>query len=219
MQASVDSNTLPFVARVPGSDPTCPEGLAVPGHSSRKALFLDRDGVVNVNLGYVHSARETEWLPGIFELCEAARAAGYLLVVITNQAGIARGRYNEQVFIDYTRWVHAEFASRGTPIAVTFYCPHHPTAGVGLARIDCECRKPRPGMILAAAAALDLELENCIMVGDQLSDMEAARLAGVPRRILLCAADTQASSTAVHSLFQIPAMLGWGRSNEAGRAQ
>ena len=211
MHDSIGSNAPPFVARVPGSDPTCPEGLAVPGHSSRKALFLDRDGVINVNLGYVHSARETEWLPGIFELCDAARTAGYLLVVVTNQAGIARGRYSEQVFIDYTRWMHAEFACRGTPIAVTYFCPHHPTAGVGLARITCECRKPRPGMILAAAAALDLELENCIMVGDQLSDMQAAKMAGVPRRFRLCAEDRQTSSKAVPSLFQIPAMLGWGQ--------
>lgn len=157
---------------------------AVPSTGSR-ALFLDRDGVVNINHGYVHRAEDTDWVPGIFELCGAARAHGFALVVVTNQAGIARGLYSEAEFMDYTRWVHAEFARRGVPLLATYYCPHHPDAGVGVYGIVCTCRKPEPGMILRAADDLGLALHESILIGDQPSDIAAVTSAGVGARWLL----------------------------------
>src|SRR5690606_1314353 len=98
-----------------------PEAAGLVGGGPHRALFLDRDGVVNVDHGYVHTPGRTEWVPGIFELARAARAAGYVLVVATNQAGIARGYYDEEQFRAYTRWVHARFAEEGAPLLATYY--------------------------------------------------------------------------------------------------
>lgn len=157
----------------------------------RKALFLDRDGVINVNHGYVHTPEQTDWVPGIFEFCRMAQDAGYLLVVVTNQAGIARGYYSEEQFLDYTRWVHEQFESRGVPLLATYYCPHHPDAGVEPWRLDCECRKPQPGMLLAAKARFGLSMQDSVLVGDQPSDLAAAAAAGVPRAIMVdCALES-----------------------------
>lgn len=153
--------------------------------AERKALFLDRDGVININHGYVHTAAQTDWVTGIFELCEAARQAGYILVVVTNQAGIARGYYSESQFLQYTRWMHAEFTARGVPLAATWYCPHHPQGTLAHYRIECGCRKPRPAMILAAAHALNINLNASLLVGDKPSDIAAAIAAGIGRSVLL----------------------------------
>jgi D-glycero-D-manno-heptose 1,7-bisphosphate phosphatase len=167
-------------------------GIYVPGgvlsavtEKGRRALFLDRDGVINVNHGYVHTAEQTEWVPGIFELCATARDAGYKLVVVTNQAGIARGYYSESEFLDYTRWVHEEFAAQGIEILATLYCPHHPTAGFGEFRVECGCRKPAPGMFTAAIHLLGLAPKDSVMLGDKDSDLIAAASAGIPELFLI----------------------------------
>jgi D-glycero-D-manno-heptose 1,7-bisphosphate phosphatase len=168
----------------PYLDPRADELLAaVP--APRKALFLDRDGVINVNHGYVHAVAQTDWVPGIFEFCATARGAGYALVVVTNQAGIARGYYSEAEFLDYTRWMHREFAERGVDILATFHCPHHPTAGSDDLRCECNCRKPAPGLFLAAIARFGLAAGESVMVGDKESDLLAATKAGVPRGFLV----------------------------------
>lgn len=155
------------------------------GLTPRKALFLDRDGVINVNHGYVCSPERTDWVPGIFELCAIARHAGYVLVVVTNQAGIARGYYTEADFLEYTRWMHHEFAARGVGILATVYCPHHPDAGLGEWRVACECRKPAPGMFTFASRAFGLALGQSAMVGDKESDLIAASNAGVGKGFLI----------------------------------
>jgi D-glycero-D-manno-heptose 1,7-bisphosphate phosphatase len=160
-----------------------PPGSAAAG--SRKVLFLDRDGVINVDHGYVHTAAQTQWVPGIFELCAAARDAGYAPIVVTNQAGIARGYYTEAQFVAYTRWVHGQFAQRGVPLLATYYCPHHPQAGIGAYRVACDCRKPGPGMLLAAAKDFGLRLGECVLIGDMPSDLQAAAAAGVGTARLL----------------------------------
>jgi D-glycero-D-manno-heptose 1,7-bisphosphate phosphatase len=146
---------------------------------SRRALFLDRDGVINIDHGYVYLPEQTEWVPGIFELCRSAQGLGYDLIVITNQAGIARGYYDEAQFEAYTRWLHGQFANRGLPILATYHCPHHPTEGIGELRRQCDCRKPEPGMILRASRELDVDLATSAFVGDKPSDMAAGRAAGV----------------------------------------
>ena len=147
----------------------------------RRALFLDRDGVINIDHGYVHAPAQVEWVDGIFDLCRAARAASWLPIVVTNQAGIARGYYGHEQFLALTAWMHARFREQGAPLLATYYCPHHPTAGVGPLLLDCGCRKPRPGMLLEAAARFDLQLADSLLLGDTPSDLQAAKAAGVGR--------------------------------------
>lgn len=165
-------------------DPAAQQLLSL-GPMPRRALFLDRDGVINEDLGYVHRPEDTGWIPGVFDLCRDASAAGLLLVVVTNQAGIARGYYTESDFLEYTSWMHGEFALRGVPLLATFYCPHHPDAGLGPLRVACECRKPNPGMILDAAQEFGLAPRESVLVGNSESDMMAGRAAGIGLRVLL----------------------------------
>lgn len=169
--------------RAPYLDPSAGD-LIIAARAPRRALLLDRDGVINVNHGYVHSPEKTEWVPGIFELVTKAHARGYLVIVVTNQAGIGRGLYDEAAFLGYTAWMHAQFTERGTPLLATFWCPHHPEAGLGDYRAACDCRKPRPGMLLAAIARFDLDPARSMMVGDKQGDLDAAAAAGVPARQL-----------------------------------
>ncbi len=151
----------------------------------RRALFLDRDGVVNVDVGYLHTRTECTFMPGIFELVRRARELDYMVIVVTNQAGIARGYYSEQTFIDFMAWMGAEFEARSAPLTQVYHCPHHPDAGETLYRMTCACRKPSPGMLLRAAKEWEIDLAASIMVGDSPTDIEAAQAAGVSRRVLL----------------------------------
>lgn len=155
----------------------------------RRALFLDRDGVVNINHGYVHAPEQTTWVDGIFRLCRDAHAAGFLPVVVTNQAGIARGYYSEAQFLAYTGWIHAQFTRRSAPLLATYYCPHHPLEGQGPLLRDCDCRKPAPGMLLGAADDLGIDLGASIMVGDADSDIQAASAAGLRLAMLFSGGD------------------------------
>ena len=150
-----------------------------------KALFLDRDGVVNRELGYLSRPEQMEWVPGIWELCAAARDAGYLLIVVTNQSGSARGMYSEADFHALMQWMQAEFLAHGVEMGAYYYCAHHPVHGVGEYQRDCDCRKPSPGMLLQAAREHDLDLAQSIMVGDRCSDIGAANAAGGGRVFLL----------------------------------
>lgn len=150
----------------------------------RKALFLDRDGVINIDYGYVHSPDKTVFVDGIFELVRHANAAGYAVVVVTNQAGIARGYFSELQFQDFTRWMVDAFREKGAVIDRVYHCPHHPEAGIGELKLACDCRKPEPGMLLQAQRDLDLDMAGSMIIGDKLSDLEAGRGAGVPQRFL-----------------------------------
>lgn len=147
--------------------------------SSGPVLFLDRDGVINVDHGYVSAPSATQWVDGIFDLCRGAIALGYRLIVVTNQAGIARGYYTEAQFLEYTHWVHAVFHERGADLLATVYCPHHPTAGLEGLRVICPCRKPAPGMLLEAKARFRIDMESSALIGDKLSDIQAGVAAGV----------------------------------------
>ena len=121
----------------------------------------------------------TDFINGIFDLCRAATTHGYLNIVVTNQAGIARGYYTERQFLDYMNWVRAAFRERNAQLDAVYYCPHHPEYGVGDYLSDCYCRKPKPGMILAAQEELKLDLAGSVLLGDKESDLEAGRVAGV----------------------------------------
>lgn len=151
-------------------------------HTGRRALFLDRDGVININHGYVGRIQDFEFIDGIFTLCREAMRKNYLIIVITNQSGIARNYYSRDDFYTLTRWMEHQFWREHITITHTFHCPHHPGQN-GAWGIPCTCRKPRPGMIFAAQRQFHLDLAASVLVGDSASDIECARLAGIHRRV------------------------------------
>jgi D-glycero-D-manno-heptose 1,7-bisphosphate phosphatase len=150
-----------------------------------KALFLDRDGVINVDVPYIHRSEDFHFQEGIFELCRVAQSRGYLLMVITNQSGIARGYYPEAEFLALTEWMIRQFAEHQVRIARVYYCPYHPVQGIGRYQRDSPDRKPMPGMLLRARADFNLDLASSVLIGDKESDIEAAQAAGVGTKILL----------------------------------
>jgi D-glycero-D-manno-heptose 1,7-bisphosphate phosphatase len=147
-------------------------------------VFLDRDGVINVNHGYVHDFESFEFIDGIFEVARAAHSNGYKLIVITNQSGIGRGYYSEQQFHQLTEWMCNEFLNAGAPIEKVYFSPFHPTSGYGAYKKDDVTRKPRPGMIYQAQREMNLDLRNSILIGDNASDIQAGIAAGVGLNIL-----------------------------------
>lgn len=151
----------------------------------RSALFLDRDGVINHDLGYVYRREEFNFIEGIFDLVRVAKDAGMACVVVTNQAGIGRGFYSEQDFQELTDWMLERFQEEGAGLDAVYHCPHHPEHGLGHYKTVCACRKPEPGMILEAKRTLNLDLERSLLVGDKFSDIAAARAAGVGKALLL----------------------------------
>ena len=155
------------------------------GSDRRPAAFLDRDGVINIDHGYVYRQEDFSFVPGVLDAAADLARMGYALVVVTNQSGIARGYYTEGDFHALAQWMRARFAAAGAPLAGVYHCPHHPDAGDGALRRDCDCRKPAPGMLLAAARDLNLDLSRSALFGDKCDDLRAAQAAGVPLRVLL----------------------------------
>ncbi|WP_242125508.1 HAD family hydrolase [Sphingobium sp. Sx8-8] len=161
----------------------------------RPALFLDRDGVINIDHGYVGDRSRFEFIPGIFALVRRARALGYLPVVVTNQSGIARGLFSEEAFFQLTEWMCDRFLQEGAPLEAVYHCPYHPEAKIERWRADHEWRKPRPGMLLAAANDLSIDLRASAIIGDKLSDMDAGRAAGLELLILVSKLEIFSPST------------------------
>lgn len=145
----------------------------------RRALFLDRDGVINVDTGYVGTREAFVWQSGIFDLVQLAHKLQMLAIVVTNQSGIARGLFTEEDFQALTTWMCTEFANKGAPLARVYHCPFHEEARVERYKEDHPWRKPHPGMLLAARDDLDLDMGNSVMIGDQWRDAIAANTAGV----------------------------------------
>jgi len=146
----------------------------------KKALFLDRDGVVNKEKNYLYEIEDFEFIEGVFETCKFFQNKGYLIIVITNQAGIARGKYSENDFFNLTDWMLKEFKKKDIYISKVYHCPHHPNFSG-----ECECRKPKPGMILEAKKDFNIDLKNSILVGDKNSDIEAGLNAGIQNLFLI----------------------------------
>lgn len=151
----------------------------------RKAAFLDRDGVINIDHAYVSRREDFEWVEGVLDAARKLYEAGYALVVVTNQSGIGRGYYTETDFEALNVYMFRMFEEAGAPLAGIYFCPHHPEKAIGAYKIACTCRKPQPGMILRAAEEMSIDLSQSILFGDKESDMQAAQAAGIPRRILL----------------------------------
>jgi D-glycero-D-manno-heptose 1,7-bisphosphate phosphatase len=150
-----------------------------------RAAFVDRDGVINVERGYVSRIEDFELLPGAIAGLATLQSCGYAIVVVTNQAGIARGLYSEEAFHVLTSHLESTVLSAGVRLAGVYYCPHHPTEGVGKYHVKCQCRKPAPGMLLAAAEDLGLCLSKSVIVGDKRSDLVAGRAAHLKYCVLV----------------------------------
>ncbi|MRJ01838.1 MAG: D-glycero-beta-D-manno-heptose 1,7-bisphosphate 7-phosphatase [Epsilonproteobacteria bacterium] len=143
-----------------------------------KAVFLDRDGVINRDLGYVHRIEDFHFIEGIFEALRYLQDLGYTLFIVTNQSGIGRGYYGIEEFEELTEFMLRRLKEEGIEIKKVYFCPHHPDQG-------CNCRKPEPGMVLKAAEEFGIDLKRSWLIGDKESDIEAAQRAGVGRTILL----------------------------------
>ncbi len=164
-----------------------------------KALFLDRDGVVNVEKNYLHKIEDFELMEGILEVCRMYQEQGYLIIIVTNQSGISRGYYTEEDFAYLSQWMVGHFKEAGITITRIYHCPHHENIdGV------CECRKPEPGMFLEARKEYDLDMEHSVMIGDNERDIEASLKAGVGMNILLSAeAERSKADRIIHTLGEL----------------
>lgn len=145
-----------------------------------KALFLDRDGVINIEKEYLYKIEDFEFIEGVFDTCKYFQDRGYLLIIITNQAGIARGKYTENDFDRLNQWMIQQFTHSEILISQVYHCSHHPKY-TG----SCDCRKPNPGMLIQAQKKFNLDLSQCILVGDKEGDIQAGLNAGISRNILV----------------------------------
>ncbi len=177
----------------------------------QRALFLDRDGIINIDHGYVHRVDQVEFVPGVITLCREAAARGLLLVVVTNQSGIGRGLYGEAEFHALMRWMGERFAEAGAPLHAVEFCPDHPEHGIGPYRRGNPRRKPGPGMLLDAAAAHGIALGASLMLGDRASDMQAALAAGVGTCIMASgdAAEVARAPAGTLVLPSVAAVAAW----------
>jgi D-glycero-D-manno-heptose 1,7-bisphosphate phosphatase len=141
---------------------------------SNKALFLDRDGTINIEKNYLFRIEDFEFREGIFDVVKAFYDRGYLIFVVTNQSGIARGFYSEEDFQQLTNWMKVQFGQNGIEITKVYHCPHHPDF-TG----ECVCRKPEPGLILKAIQEYKLTSDECVLIGDSERDIEAGLRAGI----------------------------------------
>ncbi|HSY68993.1 MAG TPA: HAD family hydrolase [Edaphobacter sp.] len=176
----------------------------------KRALFLDRDGVVNEEVGYLHRADEVRFVNGIFALCRTAAGLGYRLIVVTNQAGIARGYYSEADFEVLMEFMRGKLRAEGVELDAVYYCPFHPEHGVGRYRQEHEDRKPGTGMLRRGAREFGVELSESVLVGDRCSDVGAANAAGLRQAFLMSgteAAGCGGEYVAVKSLAEVERWL------------
>lgn len=152
---------------------------------SGRALFLDRDGVINHEVGYLHRKEDVRFVEGIFSLCRMAAGLGYRLIVVTNQAGIARGFYSEADFEALMVWMRGAFRAEGVELDAVYHCPFHPEHGVGEYKREHEDRKPGTGMLRRGAREFGVELGESVMVGDRSTDIAAANAAGLRQAFLM----------------------------------
>ena len=146
----------------------------------RKALFLDRDGTINIEKDYVYKIEDFEFIDGIFELIKSYQKQEFLIFIITNQAGIARGFYTENDYAILTNWMLKQLELQGIKITKVYHCPHHPEI-TG----KCKCRKPNPGMILGAIQEFNINPVNSVLIGDKKSDILAGKNAGIKKNFYI----------------------------------
>ncbi|GAA3756703.1 D-glycero-alpha-D-manno-heptose-1,7-bisphosphate 7-phosphatase [Terriglobus aquaticus] len=178
--------------------------------TSRPALFLDRDGVINEEIGYLHRFEDVRFVPGAADLIRTANTLGLPVIVITNQAGIGRGFYTEAQFHSLMQSMRDALAQHHAHLTAVYFSPFHPEHGLGDYRRDTECRKPRPGMLLQAAREHGLDLSASALVGDRCSDIEAGAAAGVPHRFLIHGTEPEPCTCASYTPVQdLQTVTGW----------
>jgi len=143
-----------------------------------KTIFLDRDGVINKEVGYLHKIEDFIFIDGVFEACLSFKKLGYQIIIISNQSGIARGYFTLFDYEKLTKWMLNQFSKKNISILDVFFCPHGPKS-------KCSCRKPKPGMLVDARNKYNIDLEKSWMIGDKETDIESANLAGISNTILL----------------------------------
>ena len=159
-----------------------------------RALFLDRDGVVNEEVGYLHRSQDIRFVDGIFSLCRTAQRLGYKLIVVTNQAGIGRGFYTLDQYHELTRWIEARFKEQGIALDEVLFCPYHPVHGLGDYQREHEDRKPSPGMLHRAARNHSIDLGQSILIGVRCSDIGAANAARLRQAFLIAGTESEPCS-------------------------
>lgn len=152
---------------------------------NNKAAFLDRDGVINKDLGYVYKVDDLVFLPGALDAIRLFSEGGYLVIVVTNQSGISRGYYSCDEFLELTEHIASQVENAGGKILETFYCPHYTGGVVPEFAIQCDCRKPGPGMIFQARDKYSIDLESSVLIGDKTTDIKAANVAGIGKAYLI----------------------------------
>lgn len=143
-----------------------------------KTIFLDRDGVINKEVNYLHKIDDFEFINGVFEACQYLESLNYKIIITTNQSGISRGYYSENDFQKITKWMLSQFNKNNIDILEVIHCPHLPSD-------FCECRKPKPGMLLSAKTKYNIDMENSWMIGDKEEDIMAANAANIMNTILV----------------------------------
>ena len=158
--------------------------ICMKGKRMNKAIFLDRDGTLNIDYGYVHKIDNFKFIDGAIDALRELKKMGYMLVLVTNQSGIARGYFSEEQFLQLTEWMDWSLAEQDVDLDGIYYCPHHPE-GKGEYKEDCDCRKPKSGMLLQAIKELKIDPTQSIMVGDKVEDIKAGISAKVKINVLV----------------------------------
>jgi D-glycero-D-manno-heptose 1,7-bisphosphate phosphatase len=156
----------------------------MPALRPQPAVFLDRDGTLNHDTGYVYRIADFHWLPGAVNAVRALNARGYYVFIVTNQSGVARGLYDEAAVRDLHDWMNGELRTAGAHVDDFRYCPHHPNASVAAYRLVCSRRKPAAGMLLDLMKMWPVIRKGSIMIGDRESDAEAGKAAGITSAIV-----------------------------------
>ncbi len=165
----------------------------------RPALFLDRDGVINEEIGYLHRFEDVRFVDGAADLVRTANRLRMPVVVITNQAGIGRGLYSEAQFHALMSAMRGALATQGAQVDAVYYSPFHPEHGIGEYQRDTECRKPKPGMLLQAAAEHGIDLAASVLVGDRCSDVQAGAAAGLSQLFLVAGTEREGCAGVSHT--------------------
>ena len=150
-----------------------------PLSTARPAIFFDRDGVLNVDVNYLYKTEDFQWIAGAKEAIKYYNDQGYLVFVVTNQSGVARGYYSEADVHNLHKWMQQELAAAGARIDAFYHCPHHVQGSVVEYSLDCGCRKPAPGLLLQAMEEWPVNKDQSLLIGDKPSDIEAAQAAGI----------------------------------------
>ncbi len=183
------------------SNTSFPPASPITVETTHRAVFLDRDGTINVEKEYLYKVEDFEFIPGAPEAIKSLKDAGFLVIVVSNQSGIGRGYFDEQAVEVLHRHIQEELSGHGTSIDAFYFCPHHPEKGGGDYKIVCDCRKGGPGMLLQAADEYNIDLGNSYMVGDKLADIEAGQRAGcTPVLVLTGYGDSVASEPEITSV-------------------